>query len=254
MNSNIKTLIFWVVLICLVVLLFAVVRTGQGPSEQQITFTEFLNKVQEGQVKEVTINGSEVHGVLPEPQSGAAHLHPAQLPGSVQAAAGPQRQRRNQGQLFRQLGLDPGQPLPVHRDVRLLDLHDAADAERRQQGPELRQEPRAAALHAAEEGHLQGRGRRGGSQGRAAGDHRVPARTAEVPEAGRPHSQGRAADRPSGHRQDPAGARHRRRSQRAVLLHLRLGFRGNVRGRGRQPRARSVRAGQEERSLHHLHR
>ena len=30
MNSNIKTLIFWVVLICLVVLLFAVVKTGQG--------------------------------------------------------------------------------------------------------------------------------------------------------------------------------------------------------------------------------
>ena len=42
MNSNIKTLIFWVVLICLVVLLFAVVRTGQGRREQQLTFTEFI--------------------------------------------------------------------------------------------------------------------------------------------------------------------------------------------------------------------
>ena len=44
------------------------------------------------------------------------------------------------------------------------------------------------------------------------------------------------------------------RSQRAVLLHLRFGLRGDVRGRGRQPRARPVRAGQEERALHHLHR
>jgi cell division protease FtsH len=65
-------LIFWVVLICLVVLLFAVVRTGQGRKEQQITFTEFLNKVQEGQVKEVTINGSEVHGVY---QNASLGLH-----------------------------------------------------------------------------------------------------------------------------------------------------------------------------------
>ena len=36
---------------------------------------------------------------------------------------------------------------PDPADDRLLDLHDAADAERRQQGPQLRQEPRAAALH-----------------------------------------------------------------------------------------------------------
>ena len=49
MNSNIKTLIFWVVLICVAVLLFAVVRTGQGPKEQALSFTEFLDKVQEGQ-------------------------------------------------------------------------------------------------------------------------------------------------------------------------------------------------------------
>ena len=67
MNSNIKTLIFWAILICLVVLLFAVVRTGQGSHEQQITFTEFLTKVQEGQVKEVTITGGEVHGSYQNP-------------------------------------------------------------------------------------------------------------------------------------------------------------------------------------------
>ena len=46
----------------------------------------------------------------------------------------------------------------------------------------------------------------------------------------------------------------RRRGQRAVLHHLRLRFRRDVRGRRRQPRARHVRAGQEERALPHLHR
>ena len=62
MNSNIKTAIFWVVLICVAVLLFAVVRTGQGRKEQPLTFTEFMDKVQQGQVKDVTISGNEVHG------------------------------------------------------------------------------------------------------------------------------------------------------------------------------------------------
>ena len=80
MNSNIKTLIFWVVLICLIVLLFAVVRTGQGRREQQITFTEFLAKVQEGQVKEVTINGSEVHGSYQNPSLGLKTFVPVNYP------------------------------------------------------------------------------------------------------------------------------------------------------------------------------
>ena len=75
MNSNIKTLIFWVVLICLAVLLFAAFQTGKGRREQQITFTEFLNKVQEGQVKEVTINGSEVHGVYSQNANLGLHTY-----------------------------------------------------------------------------------------------------------------------------------------------------------------------------------
>ena len=62
MNSNIKTLIFWVVLICVAVLLFAVVRTNQGPKEDPISFTQFLDKVKNGEVKEVTIADRDVHG------------------------------------------------------------------------------------------------------------------------------------------------------------------------------------------------
>jgi ATP-dependent Zn protease len=65
---------------------------------------------------------------------------------------------------------------------------------------------------------------------------------------GRPHPQGRAADGSPRNRQDPAGARRGRRGQRAVLLHQRLRLRRDVRRRGRLPRARPVRAGQEERA------
>ena len=70
MNSNLKTLVFWVVLICVALLLFAVVRTGQGMKEEQITFTQFLDKVQEGQVSEVNLTGNEVHGVYANRQLG----------------------------------------------------------------------------------------------------------------------------------------------------------------------------------------
>ena len=137
---------------------------------------------------------------------------------------------------------------------RLLDLLHAPGAERRQQGAVVRQEQGEAVVVRAEEGDVPRRRRRGRSEERAAGDHRVPEGTAEIPEARRPHSQGRAADGPAGNRQDPAGARRRRRSERAVLLDQRLRLRRDVRRRRRVARARPVRAGQEERALHHLHR
>ena len=59
---------------------------------------------------------------------------------------------------------------------------------------------------------------------------------------------------PAGHRQDAAGPGGGRRGRRAVLHAVRLGVRGDVRGRGRRPRARPLRAGQGQGALHHLHR
>ena len=67
MNSNIKTLIFWVVLICVAVLLFAVVHTGQTAKEQTLTFTDFLDKVKNGEIKDVTIADRDAHGSYQNP-------------------------------------------------------------------------------------------------------------------------------------------------------------------------------------------
>src|ERR1039457_86793 len=79
-NSNVKTLIFWVVLICVAVLLFAVVRTGQGIKEDPISFTQFQEKVNAGEVKEVTIADHDVHGVYQNPQLGFHTQVPANYP------------------------------------------------------------------------------------------------------------------------------------------------------------------------------
>jgi cell division protease FtsH len=79
-NSNIKTLVFWVVLICVAVLLFTVVKAGQTPKETAISFTQFMNKVDEGQVSEVTITGTEVHGLYQNKQLGFHTYIPANYP------------------------------------------------------------------------------------------------------------------------------------------------------------------------------
>jgi cell division protease FtsH len=61
-NSGIKTAIFWVVLICVAVLLWTVVRSGGRQKERQLSFTAFLQEVDAGKVKSVTISGNEVQG------------------------------------------------------------------------------------------------------------------------------------------------------------------------------------------------
>jgi cell division protease FtsH len=79
-NSNIKTAIFWVVLICVAVLLWTVVRTGNHRTERQITFTEFLNQVEANKVKEVTISGNDVHGIYANENAGLHTLVPTNYP------------------------------------------------------------------------------------------------------------------------------------------------------------------------------
>ncbi len=80
MNSNIKTAIFWVVLICLGVLLWTIMRTGKHPAEEQIAFTDFLDQVKDKKIKEVNITGIEVHGVYQGGDRGFRTLIPANYP------------------------------------------------------------------------------------------------------------------------------------------------------------------------------
>jgi cell division protease FtsH len=81
MNSNVKTAIFWVVLIMVVVLFYTVMRSGQHHSERNLTFTQFINDVKAGKVKDVTINTMDVHGTYKEDNNSGLHtLIPANYP------------------------------------------------------------------------------------------------------------------------------------------------------------------------------
>ncbi len=80
MNSNVKTAVFWVVLVCVAVLLYAVVRSGRTRVEQPLSFTQFMTAVEEGKVKSVAIAGNEVKGVFKEDGGGLRTLIPPNYP------------------------------------------------------------------------------------------------------------------------------------------------------------------------------
>jgi cell division protease FtsH len=73
MNSNVKTAIFWVVLVCVGILLWTVVRTNNSRASQDLTFTQFMDQVEAGRVREVSISGMEVHGQFKDDKTTELH-------------------------------------------------------------------------------------------------------------------------------------------------------------------------------------
>ncbi|TAL10698.1 MAG: ATP-dependent metallopeptidase FtsH/Yme1/Tma family protein [Nitrospirae bacterium] len=64
MNSRVKNLIFWVVVGLFMIMLFNLFTfQGQSPDED-VKFSEFVAKVEQGDVREVTIRGSHLNGLF----------------------------------------------------------------------------------------------------------------------------------------------------------------------------------------------
>ncbi|MGQ9635051.1 MAG: ATP-dependent zinc metalloprotease FtsH [Bryobacteraceae bacterium] len=80
MNSNVRTAVFWVIMICVIVILVVAFQQGRTRQEQAISFTEFLNRVEAGRVKSVVITGVEVRGEYRDQQSGLRTVIPANYP------------------------------------------------------------------------------------------------------------------------------------------------------------------------------
>ena len=92
MNSTVKTIIFWVVILISAVALWQVVKTANsGQKVQEINFSRFMAEVDQGTVKDVTITGQEVKGKLAD--GSLFHTDcPCQLSGDDQKAPGQKRQ------------------------------------------------------------------------------------------------------------------------------------------------------------------
>ncbi|QXX74657.1 ATP-dependent zinc metalloprotease FtsH [Methylovirgula sp. HY1] len=63
MNPNFRNFALWVIIFLLVVALVMLFQNpGQRPPTQDITFSQLLNEVDQGHVREVTISGNEING------------------------------------------------------------------------------------------------------------------------------------------------------------------------------------------------
>ena len=70
MNSTIKTVLFWAVIVVSAFLLWQVVRTGSNAQkEKEIGFSEFMAYVDQGNVQDVLFTGQEAKGKIKNPDS-----------------------------------------------------------------------------------------------------------------------------------------------------------------------------------------
>ena len=61
-NSNIKTAVFWVVIIMAVVLFWTLVHNTKSRPDAQLSYTNLMNDVNAGKIKSVTITGNDLTG------------------------------------------------------------------------------------------------------------------------------------------------------------------------------------------------
>jgi cell division protease FtsH len=76
MNSTVKTILTWVLILVAAIGLYQFVERGYTGGETILTVTQFLNKVEAGEVRDATINGSNVTGHL----KGATALFRSTIP------------------------------------------------------------------------------------------------------------------------------------------------------------------------------
>jgi cell division protease FtsH len=137
-NSTVKTIMFWAFILICLMLLYGVVSksSSMGGKDSEIKYSELFDKVQNHQVLDAAIQGNELHGHLASNPKEQFHTT---IPANYQDL--------EKAMLDAKVNLEIKEPqnnmlLPILFNV-------------------VRQEPRAPALHAAEEDHLQGRGWRG---------------------------------------------------------------------------------------------
>jgi cell division protease FtsH len=83
-NSTVKTVVFWLVIVLSAFLLWEVVKQGgNSPKEKPVNFSQFMTDVDQGNVKDVTITGMEVRGHYRNDGSGFRTTVPANYPDMI---------------------------------------------------------------------------------------------------------------------------------------------------------------------------
>ena len=88
MNSTVKTIVFWLVIVLSGVLLWQVVKgANSGAKDREINFSEFLSQVDQGNVSEVTMIGQEVRGKFKNDKAGFHTTVPSGYPTCTRTCA-----------------------------------------------------------------------------------------------------------------------------------------------------------------------
>ncbi len=81
MNSTVKQVVFWVLLVISAVLLWHLVQRGAAaPKDHEINFSEFMTYVEQGNILDATLRNSDVHGRFKEKDSTGATLYHTTVP------------------------------------------------------------------------------------------------------------------------------------------------------------------------------
>ena len=186
MNANLRNFALWVIIVLLLLALFTLFQNpGQRASSQDISFSQLLSEVDAGKVRDVLIQGPDIHGTFTDGRSFQTYAPNDPTPGPAPLRQGRGDHRAAAGRQRAVVRVAAGVVAALHRADRRLDLPVAPDAGRRRQGAGLRQEPRQASDRGAWPRHLRGRRRRRRGEIRPAGDRRVPARPRQIPAARR---------------------------------------------------------------------
>ena len=70
MNANLRNFALWVIIVLLLLALFTLFQNpSQRAASQDISFSQLLNEVEQGRVRDVLIQGPEIHGTFSNGQS-----------------------------------------------------------------------------------------------------------------------------------------------------------------------------------------
>jgi cell division protease FtsH len=79
-NSAVKSILFWVVMVVTALLLYMVVRQSTSEKVAEYSFSFFTSEVQQGDVKDVTISGTDLSGTLKKDNAKFKTTIPANYP------------------------------------------------------------------------------------------------------------------------------------------------------------------------------
>ena len=70
MNANLRNFALWVIIVLLLLALFTLFQNpGQRASSQDISFSQLLSEVDAGKVRDVLIQGPDIHGTFTDGRS-----------------------------------------------------------------------------------------------------------------------------------------------------------------------------------------